>query len=161
MKKFFIRIFDIRRIIKRKNAQIRAEREKLMAAETANRIYAAYILYFAAKEGAVRVPKGEIAGVVGKYRAEISATEDEYIISVREIAPGGAAACSEKSACDRDDGNFCSENVAGGAAACFEKSAGDREDGNFCSENVAGDRKDGECNGACADKIGGEVVEKD
>ena len=116
MKKFLCRIFDIRRIIKRKNDQIRAEREKLMAAETANHIYAAYIIYFAAKEGGVRVPKDEIANTVGKYRADISATEDEYIISVREIAPTGAGACTESLADDRNGGKCngaCADETGG------------------------------------------------
>ena len=112
LKKFLYRILDIRRIIKRKKAQIRAEREKLMAAETANRIYAAYILYCAAGEGAVRVPKDEIARTVGKYRADISASENEYIISVREIVPKDAGACAERLPSDRKVGE-CNGACAG------------------------------------------------
>ena len=86
LKKFFSRIFDIKRIIKRKNAQIRAEREKFTAAQVQNHIYASYILCLAAGEGEVRISKAEIAETVGKYRADVSATEDEYIIRVKEIA---------------------------------------------------------------------------
>ena len=86
LKKFFIRILDIRRIIKRKNAQIRAEREKLMAAEVANHIYASYILCLAKECGSARLSKAEIANTVGKYRAEFSTTEDEYVITVKPIA---------------------------------------------------------------------------
>jgi len=78
-------IKSIKKIIKRKNAQIRAEREKLEAAETANRIYAAYIVWFASKHGEVSVPKREISALLGKYRADVSYTSDDYIISVKPI----------------------------------------------------------------------------
>ena len=96
LKNFFIRILDIRRIIKRKNAQIRAEREKLAAAEVQNRIYASYILCLAAECGEARIKKSAIAEIVGKYRAEVSATADEYIINVRKIGVEHGNLYSEK-----------------------------------------------------------------
>jgi len=118
LKKIFIKIFDIRRIIKRKNAQIRAEREKLMAAETANRIYASYILCLAARTSGARIKKSEIARTVGKYRAEISATEDEYIISVKEIVPTDTGSFKKEGAVDRKVGKCngaCADKAGGGA----------------------------------------------
>ena len=56
----------IREILKRKNAQIRAERERALAAEVQNHIYASYILYLAASTGEARIKKSEIAKTVGK-----------------------------------------------------------------------------------------------
>jgi hypothetical protein len=85
LKKFFIRIFDIRRIIKRKNSQLREEREKLMAAEASNRILSSYLLCFVKETGEVRVKKSKIAEVLGRYRTDVSANDEEYIIKVKEL----------------------------------------------------------------------------
>ncbi len=115
----FNHLKSIRRILKRKNGQIRAEREKLAAAEAADRIYAAYILYFAEKSSGVRVPKSEIAETVGKYRADITATEDEYIIQVKAIGSADKKFYSEKSADKRDVGNrngACADKTGGEAS---------------------------------------------
>ena len=116
MKKFLKKILDIRRIIKRKNAQLRAEREKLMAAETANKIYASYILCLAAGEGEVRISKAEIAETVGKYRAEISSTEDEYVIRVKETGSAEQKTFAKGTASDRREGadNGAAPSSAGG-----------------------------------------------
>ena len=85
LKKFFIRIFDIRRIIKRKNAQLREEREKLLAAEAVNRILSTYLLCFIKETGEIRVSKNKISDEFGKYRVEVSASDEEYVMSVREL----------------------------------------------------------------------------
>lgn len=101
-KEFFNKIFDIIRIIKKKNAQIRAEREKLMAAEVQNNIYASYILALAAGAGEVRISRAEIAETVGKYRADVSSTEDEYIIRVQPINSASAQVYADKPEDDYD-----------------------------------------------------------
>ena len=78
-------ILDIRRIIKRKNGQIREEREKLLAAEAANRILSTYLLCFVKEAGELRVSKDKIAEEFGKYRVDISASDEDYVIKVREL----------------------------------------------------------------------------
>ena len=120
LKKIFDRILDIRRIIKRKNAQIRAEREKLAAAEVQNRIYASYILCLAANVGEARIKKSAIAEIVGKYRAEVSATADEYIINVREIGAEHGKIYSEKPVSSKAE---CK------SAECHAEKAPDKTDG--------------------------------
>lgn len=81
----FKKILDIRRVIKRKNEQLRGEREKLLAAEAANRILSNYLLCFVKKAGEVRVTKAEMTEIFGNYRADVSANDDEYVIKVRGL----------------------------------------------------------------------------
>lgn len=117
LKKFFIRILDIRRIIKRKNAQIRAERERALAAEVQNHIYASYILYLAASTGEARIKKSEIAKTVGKYRAEVSTTEHEYVIRVRELTAAEKKIYAE--------GSATAPSSAGAGAVKADKTGGE------------------------------------
>ena len=109
LKKFSI----IREILKRKNAQIRAEREKLMAAEVTNQIYASYILCLASDAGEARISKARIADTVGKYKADISATEDEYIIRVKPVESADNRVCGEKAA-GKGDQNGATPDKTGG-----------------------------------------------
>ena len=85
LRQFYNRIFDIRRIIKRKNKQIREEREKLLAAEAVNRILSTYLLCFIKEAGEIHVAKNKISDEFGKYRVEVSASDEEYIMSVRAL----------------------------------------------------------------------------
>lgn len=99
-------IKSIKKIIKRKNAQIRAEREKLEAAEAANRIYAAYIVWFASKHGEILIPKREISALLGKYRAEVSYTSDDYVINVKPICePNGLENNTDENAAKDNTGD--------------------------------------------------------
>jgi hypothetical protein len=107
----------IREILKRKNAQIRAEREKLMAAEVQNQIYASYILCLANESGEARISKSRIADTVGKYKAEVSATEDEYIIRVRELTAAEKKTYAE--------GSATAPSSAGAGAVKADKTGGE------------------------------------
>ena len=106
----------IREILKRKNRQIRAEREKLMAAEVTNQIYASYILCLASDAGEARISKARIADTVGKYKAEVSATEDEYIIRVKPVGSTPNKVYSDKPVGGRNEsvGNGTNPDKTGG-----------------------------------------------
>lgn len=127
---------DIRRIIKRKNGQIREEREKLLAAEAANRILSTYLLCFVKETGEVRVSKDKIAEEFGKYRVDISTTDEDYVIKVRELTESekkmfkepeiawrrrgkGNGACAKDKPCDHGDKGQVNSRTEGGEG--FEK----------------------------------------
>ena len=75
----------IRGILKRKNMQIRSEREKLESERVANAILSAYIALLVSRHGAVRIPKKEVSEALGKYFARASMHGDDYVIEVGEI----------------------------------------------------------------------------
>ena len=79
----------IRGILKRKNMQIRAEREKLEAERATNVILSAYIALLVSKRGSVRIPKKEVSEALGRFVTCASSCGDDYVIEVGEI-PGGA-----------------------------------------------------------------------
>jgi len=136
------KILNFKRVIKRKNAQIRAEREKLNAAEVANNIFASYILCLAADSGEVRLSRSKIAETVGKYRAEVSATEDEYVIRVREINPDKAMSAEEKR---KMRSNACYHNAGGCSGAWAEETIAEiagKDEGDSRAEGGEGVEKD-------------------
>ncbi len=73
----------IKEILKRKNEQIKKEREKLRAQECANMIMSAYFTILLCERGAVRIPKSEISRVLGSYRVHASSDGDDYVIEVK------------------------------------------------------------------------------
>ena len=76
----------IRSILKRKNLQIRAEREKLEAAEWANKILSAYIAVLA--EGSeVKVKKNDISRALTQVSIDVSCTDEYYIIRAKANTP--------------------------------------------------------------------------
>lgn len=85
VEKMFGKIKILRAILKRKNAQIRAEREKYAAERAANAIIAAYLALLVSKRGAVRVPKSEISDALGKFYVSASASGGDYVIEVGEL----------------------------------------------------------------------------
>ncbi len=75
----------IRQILKNKNALIRADRQRLEAAEHANRILSAYIAVLADREGYVKISRLSVRSALGKYKTEISSDGEFYIITVKDI----------------------------------------------------------------------------
>ena len=75
----------IRGILKRKNLQIRAEREKLEAERAANVILSAYIALLVSRRGTVRIPKKEISEALGRFTACAVSSGDDYVIEVGEL----------------------------------------------------------------------------
>ncbi len=81
-------IKTVRRILKHKNSLIRRERQKLLAAEHENRILSAYIAYLAKQNGALSIPRSEISALLGRYRSQVSADRENYIITLTEDREG-------------------------------------------------------------------------
>ncbi len=75
----------IRGILKRKNAQLRAEREKLQAAEWANKILSAYIAVLC-ESGEVKIKKSDISRALAQSRVEAVCTDEHYILRSRSEA---------------------------------------------------------------------------
>ncbi len=155
---------DTMGILKRKNAQLCAEREKLMAAEAANRIYASYIVWLAAKVGEAAIPKSEISALLGRYRAEISCTDSDYIISVKEIGGGDAGQAEASGAEVREDDAGQAEvsgaEVRGGDAGQAEVSGAEVHGGDAGQAEASGAEVRGGDAGQ-AEVSGAEVREDD
>ena len=126
LKQFLNKIFDIRRIIKRKNAQLRQEREKLLAAEASNRILASYIHCLAKDTGEVRIKKSKISEVFGRYRADVSVNDEEYIIKIKELTRSEKKVFAEPKVAQRRSGRA---NGANAKAACGDR--GNKNEVNF------------------------------
>ena len=77
------KIGAIRRLIARKNIQIRAEREKYQAERAANSILTAYILYLASQTGVIRIPRAEVSAALGKYSVTAYSEGDDYVIELK------------------------------------------------------------------------------
>ncbi len=75
----------IKQILKNKNALIRADRQRLEAAEQANRILSAYIAVLADSEGCVKISRLSVRSALGKYKTEISSDGEFYIVRVKDI----------------------------------------------------------------------------
>ncbi|MGM9644193.1 MAG: hypothetical protein ACI3X1_03810 [Eubacteriales bacterium] len=78
----------IRGVLRRKNAQIRAEREKFLAAHEANKILSAYIAVLASEQDAVKVSKADVRTALNRYCTDISSDKDCYIIKVNKSEKG-------------------------------------------------------------------------
>lgn len=74
----------IRGILKRKNAQLRDERQKYEAEKAANLILSAYVAVLAARCGELRIPKKEISEALGRFFVNASVSGDDYVIEVGE-----------------------------------------------------------------------------
>lgn len=75
----------IREILKRKNLQIRVEREKLEAERAANMILSAYIALLVSQRGSIKIPKKEVSEALGKFIACASSVGEDYVIEVGEL----------------------------------------------------------------------------
>ena len=87
LKDFIGKLLSIRDVLKNKNMQIKAEREKYEAERMANVILSAYIALLVAEHGAVRIPKKEISDALGRYIVRSSSSGDDYVIEVSEALP--------------------------------------------------------------------------
>ena len=77
----------IKGILKRKNAQIRAEREKFEAERMANSIVAAYLFVLIADlGGSVRIPKKDVSDALGRFFVNAYPSDDDYVIEVKELS---------------------------------------------------------------------------
>ena len=74
----------IRGVLRHKNSQIRAEREKLRAADESNKILSAYIALLASGQESVKVSKADDREALSRYGTEISSDKDCYIIKVKK-----------------------------------------------------------------------------
>ena len=86
----------IRHVLKRKNAQIRAEREKYQAEKAANSILVAYIFYLVSQCGVIRIPKAEVSAALGKYEACAYSDGGDYVIELKNAAEAGEGATCGK-----------------------------------------------------------------
>lgn len=75
----------LRGLLKHKNAQIRKEREMLLAANETNKILSAYILLLASRQKVIKVSKADIAAVLNHYVADVSSDGDNYIVEIKEL----------------------------------------------------------------------------
>jgi hypothetical protein len=81
-KKMFKKINIIRKILRHKNSQIRAEREKTQAEQSMNVILSAYLAMLIDRRGTVTIPKKEISEILGRYRVMASSDDENYVITV-------------------------------------------------------------------------------
>ena len=76
-------------IIRLKNCEIRAEREKNQALEITNTIISAYLSVLVEKLGSVRIPKREISAALGGFITTATADGDDYVIAVTKSDAAG------------------------------------------------------------------------
>ena len=79
----------VENILRVKNKELRAEREKNQALEITNTIISAYLSVLVERLGSVRIPKKEISAALGGYITRARAEGDDYVITVeKEDAQG-------------------------------------------------------------------------
>lgn len=77
----------IKGILKRKNAQIRAEREKFEAERMTNSILAAYLFVFISElGGSAKIPKKSVSEALGRFAVNAYPSDDDYVIEVKELS---------------------------------------------------------------------------
>ena len=90
-----IRMNLIAALLRRKNKQIRQEREKADGLEEINRILTAYLAILLEKRGSVRIPKAQIKEALGGYASAVISSGNDYVITVSreetEVSDGGGA----------------------------------------------------------------------
>ena len=69
-------------LLKMKNRQLRAEREKSRALDETNSILSAYVASLIEERGGARIAKDQIRSAIGKYSAQVIADGADYVISV-------------------------------------------------------------------------------
>lgn len=72
----------IREILRRKNSQLRLERERTEIQENINSVLSAYIAVLIGRVGSVYVTKKELSESIGRYRAELQERDGGYVISL-------------------------------------------------------------------------------
>lgn len=90
-----IRMKLIAALLKRKNKQIRQERERADGLEEINRILTAYLAILLEKRGSVRIPKTQIKEALGRFACAVISSGNDYVITVSceetEESDGGGA----------------------------------------------------------------------
>lgn len=71
-----------------RSRQLRLERERRAALEETNSILSAYLAILIEKEECVRVPRELVRGAIGKYRATVKASGDDYLIGITRYGGG-------------------------------------------------------------------------
>ena len=69
-------------LLRMKNRQLRAEREKSRALGETNSILSAYVAALIEERGGARIAKDHIRKAIGKYTAEVLSDGADYVISV-------------------------------------------------------------------------------
>jgi len=90
-----IRMKLIAALLRRKNKQIRQERERADGCEQINRILTAYLAILLERRGSVRIPKAQIKEALGRYCSAVISSGNDYVITVSreetEGSDGGGA----------------------------------------------------------------------
>ena len=73
---------SVESIIRAKNRELRAEREKVQALEITNTIISAYLSLLVEKVGSVRISKKAVSLALGNFITNARAEGDDYIITV-------------------------------------------------------------------------------
>ena len=76
------RMMLIAALIRRKNRQIRLEKEKNEGYAEINRILTAYLSLLIEKRGSVRVPKAQIKEALGRCSSAVVSSGNDYVITV-------------------------------------------------------------------------------
>lgn len=82
-------------LLRMKNRQIRAERDKSRALSETNSILSAYVASLIEDRNGARISKDQIRKAIGKYTAQVLSDGADYVISVIRSGNGydGAASC--------------------------------------------------------------------
>ena len=69
-------------LLRMKNRQIRAERERSRALSESNSILSAYVASLIEGRGGARIPREQIKNAIGKYTAKVISDGADYVISI-------------------------------------------------------------------------------
>ena len=69
-------------LMRMKNRQLRAERERSRALNETNSILSAYVASLIEERGGARIAKDQIRSAIGKYTAQVLSDGADYVISV-------------------------------------------------------------------------------
>lgn len=97
-------------LLRMKNRQLRAEREKSRALGETNSILSAYVASLIEERGGARIAKDQIRCAIGKYTAQVLTDGADYVISVIRNGNEFYGAKSCKCAESTDSQNFSGEN---------------------------------------------------
>lgn len=79
----------VENILREKNRELRAEKERNQALEITNTIISAYLSILAEKLGTVRIPKKDVSLALGNLVTRACSEGDDYIITVEKISCPG------------------------------------------------------------------------
>ena len=73
---------SVESIIRAKNRELRAEREKVQALEITNTIISAYLSILVESRGGVRISKKAVSDALGNFTTRATADGEDYLITV-------------------------------------------------------------------------------